>query len=51
MLRLLDHSAHYNKVGSNWWRDFVNVELAESMFSGNSPYSNGDAGVISDIAG
>ena len=46
------HSAHFNKVGENWWNDLVYSESYEtSRFGVNdnrSPYGIGDDGFLSD---
>lgn len=47
----LTHAAHYNKVGNSWWGDLVSAEIHEMIFSGNSPYGNGNNGATSDIIG
>lgn len=52
MYHELSHAAHFNKVGQNWWADFVYAEAytisKHGINNSNSPYGTGDDGFISD---
>lgn len=51
MFHELTHAAHYNKVGNNWWNDFVDGELNNIIWHAddNPPYGLGNQGYTSDI--
>jgi hypothetical protein len=53
MFHELAHAAHFNKVGDNYWHDFVFAESftlsANGYMGNNAPYGLGTDGAISDI--
>jgi len=53
MYHELAHAAHFNKVGGNYWHDFVFAEsftlTANGYLGTNAPYGLGTDGAISDI--